>query len=87
MARFFAARLWPDAGQSQRPARRTAALRPAVYDRPDHRRDAAVGGDYSVDFTADCFAEADKSYTVEIIADGYETLTLKIENNSLVDGD
>ena len=40
-----------------------------------------------IDFTADCFAEADKSYTVEIIADGYETLTLKIENNSLVDGD
>ncbi|MFR8711332.1 MAG: hemoblobin-interacting domain-containing protein [Anaerotignum lactatifermentans] len=46
------------------------------------------GGEYQfIDFTADCFAEADKSYTVEIIAGGYETLTLKIENNSLVDGD
>jgi hypothetical protein len=31
-----------------------AALRPAVHDRPDHRGDAAVGGDYSVDFAADC---------------------------------
>ena len=40
-----------------------------------------------IDFTADCFAEADKIYTVEIIANGYETLTLKIENKSLVDGD
>lgn len=46
------------------------------------------GGKYQfIDFTADCFAEADKSYTVEIIANGYETLTLKIENKSLVDGD
>ena len=25
-----------------------------LHDRPDHRRDAAVGGDYSVDFAADC---------------------------------
>lgn len=25
-----------------------------MHDRPDHRRDAAVGGDYSVDFAADC---------------------------------
>lgn len=46
------------------------------------------GGKYQfIDFTADCFAEADKIYTVEIIANGYETLTLKIENKSLVDGD
>ena len=50
--------------------------------------DGPYGGEYQfIDFTADCFAEADKSYTVEIIADGYETLTLKIENKSLVDGD
>ena len=40
-----------------------------------------------IDFTADCFAEADKIYTVEIIANGYETLTLSIKNNSLVDDD
>ena len=46
------------------------------------------GGEYQfIDFTADCFAVTDKIYTVEIIADGYETLTLKIENNSLVVGD
>ena len=45
------------------------------------------GAEQFIDFTADCFTEADKIYTVEIIADGYETLTLKIENNSLVDGD
>ncbi|WP_418441871.1 hemoblobin-interacting domain-containing protein [Anaerotignum lactatifermentans] len=46
------------------------------------------GGKYQfIDFTADCFAEADKIYTVEIIANGYETLTLKIENKSLVVGD
>ena len=50
--------------------------------------DEAYGGKCQfIDFTADCFTEADKSYTVEIIADGYETLTLKIENKSLVDGD
>ena len=50
--------------------------------------DGSYGGKCQfIDFTADCFAEADKSYTVEIIAGGYETLTLKIENNSLVDGD
>lgn len=46
------------------------------------------GGKYQfIDFTADCFAEANKSYTVEIIANGYETLTLSIKNNSLVVGD
>lgn len=45
------------------------------------------GAEQFIDFTADCFTETDKIYTVEIIADGYETLTLKIENNSLVDGD
>ena len=50
--------------------------------------DEAYGGDDQfIDFTADCFTEADKSYTVEIIADGYETLTLSIKNNSLVVGD
>lgn len=50
--------------------------------------DEAYGGKCQfIDFTADCFTEADKSYTVEIIADGYETLTLSIKNNSLVDGD
>ena len=46
------------------------------------------GGKYQfIDFTADCFTETDKIYTVEIIADGYETLTLSIKNNNLVDGD
>lgn len=46
------------------------------------------GGKYQfIDFTADCFAETGKIYTVEIIADGYETLTLSIKNDSLVDGD
>ena len=45
------------------------------------------GAEQFIDFTADCFTEADKSYTVEIIANGYETLTLSIKNNSLVDGD
>lgn len=45
------------------------------------------GAEQFIDFTADCFTETDKIYTVEIIADGYKTLTLKIENNSLVDGD
>lgn len=46
------------------------------------------GGKYQfIDFTADCFAVTDKIYTVKIIANGYKTLTLKIENNSLVDGD
>ena len=46
------------------------------------------GGKYQfIDFTADCFAEANKIYTVEIIANGYETLTLSIKNNSLVVGD
>ena len=50
--------------------------------------DEAYGGDDQfIDFTADCFTEADKIYTVEIIADGYETLTLSIKNNSLVDDD
>ena len=37
------------------------------------------GAEQFIDFTADCFTETDKIYTVEIIADGYETLTLKIE--------
>ena len=51
-------------------------------------KDDVQGWKYQfIDFTADCFTEADKIYTVEIIADGYETLTLKIENKSLVDGD
>lgn len=51
-------------------------------------KDESYGGaEQFIDFTADCFAVTDKIYTVEIIADGYETLTLKIENNSLVDGD
>ena len=51
-------------------------------------KDEAYGGKYQfIDFTADCFAEANKSYTVEIIANGYETLTLSIKNNSLVVGD
>lgn len=51
-------------------------------------KDDVQGGEYQfIDFTADCFTEADMIYTVEIIADGYETLTLEIENNSLVDGD
>lgn len=51
-------------------------------------KDNVQGWKYQfIDFTADCFTEADKIYTVEIIADGYETLTLKIENNSLVVGD
>lgn len=51
-------------------------------------KDEAYGWKYQfIDFTADCFAEADKIYTVEIIANGYETLTLKIENKSLVVGD
>ena len=45
------------------------------------------GAEQFIDFTADCFAEANKIYTVEIIADGYETLTLSIKNDSLVDGD
>lgn len=46
------------------------------------------GGKYQfIDFTADCFAVTNKIYTVEIIADGYETLTLSIKNNSLVDDD
>lgn len=45
------------------------------------------GAEQFIDFTADCFAEANKIYTVEIIADGYETLTLSIKNNSLVDDD
>ena len=50
--------------------------------------DGSYGGKCQfIDFTADCFAVTDKIYTVEIIADGYETLTLKIENNSLVVGD
>ena len=50
--------------------------------------DEAYGGDDQfIDFTADCFAVTDKIYTVEIIADGYETLTLSIKNNSLVDDD
>ena len=50
--------------------------------------DEAYGGDDQfIDFTADCFAVTDKIYTVEIIADGYETLTLEIKNNSLVDDD
>lgn len=50
--------------------------------------DGAYGwDDQFIDFTEDCFAETGKIYTVEIIADGYETLTLKIVNNSLVDGD
>ena len=51
-------------------------------------KDDVQGWKYQfIDFTADCFTEADKIYTVEIIANGYETLTLKIENKSLVDGD
>ena len=51
-------------------------------------KDEAYGWKYQfIDFTADCFAEADKIYTVEIIANGYETLTLSIKNNSLVVGD
>ena len=51
-------------------------------------KDDVQGWKYQfIDFTADCFTEADKIYTVEIIADGYETLTLKIENKSLVVGD
>lgn len=51
-------------------------------------KDDVQEGEYQfIDFTADCFTEADMIYTVEIIADGYETLTLEIENNSLVDGD
>lgn len=52
-------------------------------------KDEIYGGEkyQFIDFTADCFAEADKIYTVEIIADGYETLTLSIKNNSLVDDD
>ena len=50
--------------------------------------DEAYGGDDQfIDFTEDCFAVTDKIYTVEIIADGYETLTLSIKNNSLVDDD
>ena len=50
--------------------------------------DGAYGGKYQfIDFTADCFAVTDNIYTVEIIADGYETLTLSIKNKSLVDGD
>ena len=51
-------------------------------------KDEAYGGDDQfIDFTEDCFAVTDKIYTVEIIADGYETLTLSIKNNSLVDDD
>ena len=51
-------------------------------------KDESYGGaEQFIDFTADCFAVTDKSYTVEIIADGYETLTLSIKNNNLVDGD
>ena len=51
-------------------------------------KDEAYGWKYQfIDFTADCFAEADKIYTLEIIANGYETLTLSIKNNSLVVGD
>ena len=51
-------------------------------------KDEAYGWKYQfIDFTADCFAVTDKIYTVEIIADGYETLTLSIKNNSLVDDD
>lgn len=50
--------------------------------------DGAYGGENQfIDFTADCFAVTNKIYTVEIIADGYETLTLSIKNNSLVDDD
>ena len=45
------------------------------------------GAEQFIDFTADCFTETDKIYTVEIIADGYETLTLEIKNNGLVDDD
>lgn len=51
-------------------------------------KDESYGGaEQFIDFTADCFAVTNKIYTVEIIADGYETLTLSIKNNSLVDGD
>ena len=51
-------------------------------------KDESYGGaEQFIDFTADCFAVTDKIYTVEIIADGYETLTLEIKNNSLVDDD
>lgn len=51
-------------------------------------KDDVQGWKYQfIDFTADCFTETDKIYTVEIIADGYETLTLSIKNNSLVVGD
>lgn len=60
------------------------------YDKNSYKfsKDDVQGWKYQfIDFTADCFAVTDKIYTVEIIANGYETLTLKIENNSLVDGD
>lgn len=45
------------------------------------------GAEQFIDFTSDCFEEADQTYIVEIIADGYKTLTMEIKNNSLVDDD